>query len=153
MKDTNDHFAKKFSPLVPFYIMSRSYKKSPECDPNVTLFDCWKDRFVLKPSTDHNLLHHLALQVMFVSIDVDLRAYRRGPCSCLKTLAIKLCVWETPSRCLFWSTEFFFGRITCLGFHIGSSPGSDSWLVGKKTTAHRLIHISSWSIPPSVSTR
>ena len=152
MKDTNDHFAKKFSPLVPFYIMSRSYKKSPECDPNVTLFDCWKDRFVLKPSTDHNLLHHLALQVMFVSIDVDLRAYRRGPCSCLKTLAIKLCVWETPSRCLFWSTEFFLGESHVLGFILDLLQDLiRGWWV--KTTVHRLIHISSWSIPPSVSTR
>ena len=78
--DTDDYFARKFSPLVPFYIMSRSYKMSPECEPGHTLFDGWKDQFVLKLFTDHNLLNHLALQVMFVSIDVDLRAYRRGPC-------------------------------------------------------------------------
>ena len=43
LEDTNDYFAKKFYPAVPFFIMSRSYKKSPECDPSHTLFDCWKD--------------------------------------------------------------------------------------------------------------
>ena len=114
--DTDDYFAKKFSPLAPLYIMSRSYKMVPKCEPQHTLFDCWKDRFVLKPSTDHNLLDHLALLVMLVSIDVDLRAYRRGPCSCLKIFAVKLCLWETSSRCLFWSTEFFLGESHVLGF-------------------------------------
>ena len=54
LKDTDDYFAKKFAPVVPFFIMSRSYKKDPVCEPKETLFDCWKDRFVLKPSTDHN---------------------------------------------------------------------------------------------------
>ena len=29
LKDTDDYFARKFSPVVPFYIMSRSYKMSP----------------------------------------------------------------------------------------------------------------------------
>ena len=48
LADTDDYFAKKFAPAVPFFIMSRSYKKDPECDPSHTLFDCWKDRFVLK---------------------------------------------------------------------------------------------------------
>ena len=99
-----------------FFIMSRSYKKSPECEPGHTLYDCWKDRLVLKLLTDHNILNHLALQVMFVSIDVDLRANRRGPCSCLKMFAVKLCLWETSSRCLFWSTEFFLGESHVLGF-------------------------------------
>ena len=80
LKDTDDYFARKLPLLVPFYIMSRSQKKSPECHPSHTLFDCWKDRCVLTPSTDYNVLSLLALQVMFASIDVDLRAYRGGPC-------------------------------------------------------------------------
>ena len=114
--DTDDYFARKFSPLVPFYIMSPRYKMSPECDPSHTLFDCWKDRFVLKPSTDHNLLNHLALQVMFVSIDVDLRAYRRSPCFCLKNVGCYVVFWQTSCQCLFWSTVIFFGQSYILGF-------------------------------------
>ena len=57
MKDTDDYFGRKFYPLVPFFVMSRSYKMSPECHPSHTLFDCWKDSFVLKRSTDKKLLH------------------------------------------------------------------------------------------------
>ena len=116
LEDCDDYFAKKFAPLVPFYVMSRSYKMSPQCDPSHTLFDCWKDRCVLKPSTDHSPLKHVALQVMFVSIDVDLRAYRRGHCFCLERLAAKLCFCETSSRCLLWSAEFFLGDSHVLGF-------------------------------------
>ena len=86
LEETTDYFARKFAPLVPFYVMSRSYKMSPECLPEHTLFDCWKDCFVLTPSTDHNLLNQSALQVMFVSIDVDLRAYCLGPCSGFKNV-------------------------------------------------------------------
>ena len=128
LADTDDYFARKLAPLVlPFYIMSRSYKKSPECEPSHTLFDCWKDRFVLKLSTDHNLLNHLALQVIFVSIDVDLRAYRRGPCSCLKMFAVKLCLSGDFQPVSVLVNSNLFGTIIHLGFHIGSTPGSDSW--------------------------
>ena len=123
LKDTDDYFARKFSPVVPFFIMSRSYKMTPECDPAHTLHDCWKDRFVLKPSTDHNLLNHLALQVMFVSIDVDLRAYRRGPCSCLKCLLLSCVFGRLPAGACFgqqnsfwenhtsWDSYWIFSRI------------------------------------------
>ena len=34
----------------------------------------------------------------------------------LKMFAVKLCLWETSSRCLFWSTEFFLGESHILGF-------------------------------------
>ena len=46
-EDTHDYFARKFYPLVPFFEMSRSDKAPHECDPEHTLFDCWKDLFVL----------------------------------------------------------------------------------------------------------
>ena len=54
LKDTDDFFGKKFAPAVPLFIMSRCYKKDPVCEPKETLFDAWKDRFVLKAPTDHN---------------------------------------------------------------------------------------------------
>ena len=81
LEDTDDFLVRKLDPLVPLFIMNRSYKMEPTCRPDDTVYDCWKDRFVLKPSTDQNLLNNLALQGMFVSIDLDLRAYRRGHCS------------------------------------------------------------------------
>ena len=63
LKDTDDYFAKKFAPLVPLYIMSRSYVMEFECKPH-TLFDSWKDRFVFKSSTDHNFINLHALFVL-----------------------------------------------------------------------------------------
>ena len=56
-EDTDDYFARKFKPLVPLFVMSRSYKASPGCDPKHTLFDCWKDLFVLARSTDQKIPH------------------------------------------------------------------------------------------------
>ena len=72
LRDSNDYFAKKFAPLVPLYIMSRSHALEPKCGESDTLFDCWKDRFVFKPSTDHNSINLHALSVIVVCIDMDL---------------------------------------------------------------------------------
>ena len=55
--DTDDYFARKFYPAVPLFVMSRSYKMPPECKPNETLFDCWKDLFVLTRSTCRKISH------------------------------------------------------------------------------------------------
>ena len=77
LEDPDFFLSRKLHPLVPLFI---SYKMEPFCEPEDTLYDCWKDRFVLKPSTDQNLLNNLALQGMFVSIDLDLRTYRRSHC-------------------------------------------------------------------------
>ena len=59
-------------PLVPLYIMSRSYAMEPECEPCDTLFEFWKDRFVFKPSTDHNVINLHMLSVIVVCIYMDL---------------------------------------------------------------------------------
>ena len=72
LRDSDDYFAKKFAPLVPLYIMSRSYAMEPECEPCDTLFEFWKDRFVFKPSTDHNIMNLHVLSVIVVCIDMDL---------------------------------------------------------------------------------
>ena len=72
LRDSDDYFAKKFAPLAPLYVMSRSYAKEPKCGEGETLFDCWKDRFVFKPSTDHNIINLHALSVIVVCIDMDL---------------------------------------------------------------------------------
>ena len=39
----DDYFAKKFHPLQVCYVIGRSYKAAPECEPDETLFDAWKD--------------------------------------------------------------------------------------------------------------
>ena len=54
LKDSDDYLAKKLAPVVPLYIMSRSYAREPKCHPSETVFDCWKDRVVFKTSTGHN---------------------------------------------------------------------------------------------------
>ena len=43
LEDIDDYFAKKFSSLQMIYLIGRSYKASPECEPDVTLFDAWKE--------------------------------------------------------------------------------------------------------------
>ena len=72
LSDSDDYFAKKFSPLVPLFIISRSYVNEPKCDPSHTLFDCWQDRFVYTTSTDRNIIRLHALSVIAVRIDMDL---------------------------------------------------------------------------------
>ena len=57
IKDTDDYFARKFYPAVPFFVMSRSYKMPPQLKPDQTLFDCWKDLFVLTRSTPRKNIH------------------------------------------------------------------------------------------------
>ena len=41
--DMSSYFAKKFSPAPPVCVVGRSYKSSPECKPENTLFDNWQD--------------------------------------------------------------------------------------------------------------
>lgn len=72
LQDSHDFFARKFAPLVPVYVMSRSYKAEPKCKPEHTLYHCWKDRFVFKPCTDHTFIHLHALSIIVVCIDMDL---------------------------------------------------------------------------------
>ena len=43
VEDMDDYFAKKFYPLKVIYLIGRSYKASPECSPDETLFDAWKE--------------------------------------------------------------------------------------------------------------
>ena len=38
-----DYFQKKFYPLQVLYLIGRSYRASPECEPDKTLFDAWKE--------------------------------------------------------------------------------------------------------------
>ena len=57
LRDSNDYFAKKFAPMAPLYVMSRSYAMEPKCGEEETLFDCWKDRFVFKPSINRSQHH------------------------------------------------------------------------------------------------
>ena len=42
-KDMSSYFSKKFAPAAPVFVMGRSYKSSPRCDPGETLFDNWLD--------------------------------------------------------------------------------------------------------------
>ena len=42
-KEMTSYFAKKFAPAPPLVVMGRSYKSSPECKPENTLFDNWQD--------------------------------------------------------------------------------------------------------------
>ena len=43
MDEFDDYFSMKFAPFTVVYIMGRSYKEEPKCDPKETLYDCWKD--------------------------------------------------------------------------------------------------------------
>ena len=43
VEDMSDYFTKKFAPLEVLYLVGRSYKASPTCTPDETLFDLWKD--------------------------------------------------------------------------------------------------------------
>ena len=43
VEDMSDYFQKKFHPLEVVYLVGRSYKASPQCKPEETLFDAWKD--------------------------------------------------------------------------------------------------------------
>ena len=42
--EKSSYFAKKFAPATPVYVLGRSYKASPECKPEQTLYDNWLDR-------------------------------------------------------------------------------------------------------------
>ena len=42
-KDMDDYFQKKFHPLLPIFLIGRSYTMEPKCDPKHTLFDLWKE--------------------------------------------------------------------------------------------------------------
>ena len=37
------YFAKKFYPAIPQYVVGRSYKAEPKCEPEETLFDNWTE--------------------------------------------------------------------------------------------------------------
>ena len=39
----NDYYQKKLQPLHVLYLIGRSYKATPKCTPDKTLFDAWKD--------------------------------------------------------------------------------------------------------------
>ena len=43
-KEMTSYFAKKFAPATPVVVVGRSYKSSPTCKAEETLFDNWKDR-------------------------------------------------------------------------------------------------------------
>ena len=43
LEDMDDYFARKFHPLVPMFMIGRSYAMEPECKPSETLYDLWKD--------------------------------------------------------------------------------------------------------------
>ena len=43
IKEMDDYFARKFSPLTVMMVMGRSYAAEPQCDPKVALYDVWKD--------------------------------------------------------------------------------------------------------------
>ena len=54
MAEMEDYFTKKFYPILPMYMIGRSYKMEPNCKPNQTLYDAWTELAV-------HSLHHLAL--------------------------------------------------------------------------------------------
>ena len=41
--EMNDYFQKKFYPMTVVYMIGRSYKAEPQCKPDETLFDAWKE--------------------------------------------------------------------------------------------------------------
>jgi hypothetical protein len=49
--EMTDYFSRKFYPAVPVYVLGRSYAAKPECKPDQTLHDNWKE-----PSPLH--VHH-----------------------------------------------------------------------------------------------
>ena len=54
MAEMEDYFTKKFYPILPMYMIGRSYAMEPTCKPNQTLYDAWTELAV-------HSLHHLAL--------------------------------------------------------------------------------------------
>ena len=42
-EEMSTYFAKKFCPATPQFVVGRSYKASPKCKPEETLFDNWMD--------------------------------------------------------------------------------------------------------------
>ena len=42
-REMTTYFAKKFAPAPPIVVLGRSYKSSPECKPEQTLYDNWQD--------------------------------------------------------------------------------------------------------------
>ena len=42
--EMTNYFAKKFAPATLVFVVGRSYKSSPQCKPEETLFDNWMDR-------------------------------------------------------------------------------------------------------------
>ena len=43
VEDMDDYFAKKFYPMKVIYVIGRSYRADPECRPDKTLYDAWKE--------------------------------------------------------------------------------------------------------------
>ena len=42
--EMTSYFAKKFAPAPPLVVLGSSYKSSPECKPEQTLYDNWLDQ-------------------------------------------------------------------------------------------------------------
>ena len=43
MTEMEDYFRKKFAPTRPMFMIGRSSKLEPLCEPRVTLFDVWTE--------------------------------------------------------------------------------------------------------------
>ena len=54
MTEMEDYFTKKFYPILPMFMIGRSYKMEPTCKPNQTLYDTWTELVM-------HSLHHVAL--------------------------------------------------------------------------------------------
>ena len=43
-REMDDYFAKKFNPAVPIFVVGGSYKSTPHCKTEETVYDPWLDR-------------------------------------------------------------------------------------------------------------
>ena len=49
MSEMEDYFTKKFYPILPMFMIGRSYKLDPICKPKYTLYDAWTELLLHLP--------------------------------------------------------------------------------------------------------
>ena len=64
----DDYFARKFRNLQALFVIGRSYVAEPQCQPEETLYDAWKELVPPKTSPCHIHIHvvsHIRLSYSF----------------------------------------------------------------------------------------
>ena len=69
-KDMSSYFAKKFAPAPPVCVLGRSYRASPECKPEHTLFDNWMEHSRTHRHPEGTILAPPSLAVYSVVVGV-----------------------------------------------------------------------------------